>query len=79
MTASRGAATHAGDLYRKSFGFLRHPVRKTEAEAAHLHEVEREGDSGETPFIAILGLLLFLIPIFLVIVGISFAAYSIAG
>jgi hypothetical protein len=29
-------------------------VHAIEAEAAHLHEVEQRGESGETPFIAIL-------------------------
>jgi hypothetical protein len=42
---------------------LRHPVRSVEDEAKHLHEVELEGESGETPFIAILGLIFFLVPI----------------
>ena len=73
------AVRHAGRLYRKTFAFLRHPVRSVETEAAHLHVVERAGESSETPLIAILGIFLFLAPIFLVIVGLSFAAYYIAG
>jgi hypothetical protein len=75
MAAARGAASHAGSLYRK---WLRLPVRKVEAEAQHLLRIEEEGESGETPFIAMLGVALFLTPIFLVIVGLAFGAYYIA-
>ena len=78
MAAGRGAARHAGTRYRKTFAFLRHPVREVEAEAEHLHEVERAGESAETPLIAFLGLILFLLPIFLLMLGIAFAAYYIA-
>jgi len=78
MAGGRDAARHAGSLYRKTFAWLRRPVRKIEAEADHLREIERAGDSGETPFIAMLGVALFLTPIFLVIVGLAFAAYYIA-
>jgi hypothetical protein len=79
MAAGRDVAKHAGTRYRKTFGaFLRHPVREAEAEAAHLRDVERAGESAETPLIAFLGLILFLLPIFLFMLGIAFAAYSIA-
>ena len=78
MAAGRDAATHAGTLYRKAFGFLRRPVQEIEAEAEHLLEVEREGESETTPLIAIFGIILFLAPIVLVILGLSFAAYLLA-
>lgn len=78
MAVAGDAARHAGGLYRRAFGFVRSSARRIEAEAEHLHEVEQAGESGETPYIAILGLLFFLIPIFLVIVGLSFAAYYLA-
>jgi hypothetical protein len=78
MTAGRTAATHAGDLYRKAFAFLRHPVRKVEAEAEHLLEIERAGEGGETPLVAVFGIILFLVPIVLLIGGLSFAAYYLA-
>jgi hypothetical protein len=78
MAAGRDAATHAGSLYRKVFSFLRRPVQGIEAEAEHLIDVEREGESEATPFIAIVGIILFLIPIFLVILGLSLAAYYLA-
>jgi Xaa-Pro aminopeptidase len=78
MATGRDAARHAGSLYRRSFAWLRHPVRKAEAEAEHLREIERAGEAGETPFIVILGLVLFLAPLFLFLVGVSFAAYYIA-
>ena len=78
MAAVRDAARHAGTLYRKAFAWLRRPVRAVEAEAHHLHEVEREGESGETPFIAILGIVIFLLPIVLLVLGLTFAAYYLA-
>ena len=58
---------------------MRHPVRTIEAGAEHLREVEREGESAETPFVAILGLILFLLPIVAIVLGLSFAAYYIAS
>jgi hypothetical protein len=78
MAAGRDVATHAGSLYRKAFGVFRRPVQAIEAEAEHLHKVERKGQSEATPFIAILGVVLFLAPIVLVILGLSFAAYYLA-
>jgi len=73
MSVPGKAAKHAGGLYRKTF--LRHPVQAVEAEAKHLREIEQKGESGETPFIAILGLILFLLPIFAVMLGLAFGAY----
>ena len=58
--------------------WLRHPVREVEAEAHHLHEIEREGERGETPFIAILGMVIFLLPIVVLVLGLAFAAYYLA-
>jgi hypothetical protein len=78
MAAGRDAATRAGTLYRKAFGVFRRPVQGIEAEAEHLLEVERKGESETTPLIAILGVVLFLAPIVLVILGLSFAAYYLA-
>jgi hypothetical protein len=49
-----------------------------EAEAHHLHEVEQIGESGETPFIAMLGLLLFLGSVFAVMLALAFLAYYLA-
>jgi hypothetical protein len=69
---------HAGGRYRRLLGPLRHPVKSIESEAQHLHEIEETGEAAGAPFIAIAGLFLFLLPIFLVIVGLAFAAYYIA-
>jgi len=67
---------HAGGLYRRA---LRrpHPVQRLEHEVEHLHEIEQRGEAGETPYIAIAGVFLFLLPIFCFLVGIAFAAYYI--
>ncbi len=77
MSTMRGALAHAGSRYRR---LLRrpHPVQAIEHEAEHLHQVERAGESGETPFIAIAGIILFLLPILLVFLGLVFAAYYLA-
>ena len=76
MGTGRDAMRHAGGRYRR---ILRHPVEAVEAEAHHLHEVEQAGEVPETPFIALLGVVLFVLPVFLVIVGLAFAAYYLAG
>jgi hypothetical protein len=78
MATGRNAVTHAGTLYRKTYAAVRHPVRGVEAEVEHLREVEEQGESGETPLIAVFGVILFLIPILVVIAGLCFAAYYIA-
>ena len=79
MAAGSEAVRHARGRYSRFFARLRHPVRAVEAEAKHFHEVEREGESGETPFVVILGLILFLLPIFLLMLGLAFAAYYLAS
>jgi hypothetical protein len=78
MAAGRDAARHAGTLYRKAFGSLRRRAREIEAEAEHLLEVEAEGESEATPLIAILGIIVFLTPIVLLILGLAFGAYYLA-
>jgi hypothetical protein len=79
MGAAARATSHAAGLYRRLFDAVRHPVRKLEDEAHHLLEVEELGESGETPFIAILGVILFLLPIFLVMLAIILAVYYLVG
>jgi hypothetical protein len=78
MSVGREAVRHAGGRYRRLLAPLRHPIESVEAEAHHLHELEEAGEAAGAPFIAIAGLFLFLLPIFLVIVGLAFAAYYIA-
>ena len=73
------AVRHAGSLYRRTFRWLLSPLRKIEAEAEHLHEVERAGEEGETPAIAMLGVFLFLLPIFLIMLGLALLAAHLAG
>jgi hypothetical protein len=69
-----GAARHARRLYRKAFRRL----RRIEAEVEHLHDLEEAGEGAETPAIAVLGVLLFLLPAFLFLAGCAFAAYYLA-
>ena len=74
-----GAGRHARRRYERLFRWLRHPIRGIESETHHLHEIEQKGDSGETPFIAILGLVLFLLPLALVIMALAFGAAWLFG
>jgi hypothetical protein len=66
---------HAAGRYRQVFGWAWRPARRVEREVQHLHEVERAGDSGETPYIAMLGLALFLWSMLLLLLGVALAAY----
>jgi hypothetical protein len=75
MRHGPAAIRHAGSLYARTSRWALRPIRKIEAEAHHIHEIEQAGESGETPFIALFGVVLFLLPIFAFIVGLSFAAY----
>jgi hypothetical protein len=61
-------------MYGAAFAWLLRPIRKVEREADHLREIETKGDSGETPFIAILGLIFFLLPIGAVMMLLAFGA-----
>jgi hypothetical protein len=56
----------------------RRPVRTIEREAHHLHEVEQVGESEWTPWIAILGLVLFFVPVFVLMTALTFAASYLA-
>ena len=78
MGVVKDATRHAGGRYRRTFHWITHPVRGVGEEAHHLHEVERAGESAETPLIAMLGLAFFLGSVFLVIVGLAFAGYFLA-
>ena len=54
------------------------PLRAVEREAHHLHTVERAGESEWTPWIALLGLALFFVPVIAVMTALTFAAYYLA-
>jgi len=75
----RDMAGHAGSLYRTLLRQAEKPIEKAEAEVHHLHEVEQRGEAGSTPFIALGGLILFLLPIVAVSIGIAFAVYYLAA
>jgi hypothetical protein len=77
--ASTSATGHAASLYRRLFAAALRSPHRVEAEAHHLHDVERAGESGEAPFIAMLGLILFLIPIFLIMLGLALLAAWLIG
>jgi hypothetical protein len=79
VPAGKDALKHAGGLYRRLYRAALRPIRGAEHEAHHLHEIEQEGESGATPLIAILGLLLFLGSIFIVLLGLALLAYNLAS
>jgi hypothetical protein len=54
------------------------PVRAIGREAHHLHEVEHVGESEWTPWIALLGLVLFFAPVIALMTALTFAAYYLA-
>jgi hypothetical protein len=57
-----------------------HPIQALEREAKHLHQVERQGESGETPLIAVLGLASFLLPLAGVLMLLAFGvAWLVTG
>ena len=57
---------------------LRQPGRAIEREAHHLHDVEHVGESEWTPWIALLGLVLFFAPVIALVTALTFAAYYLA-
>ena len=79
MSAATRATRHAGGLYRKTFNAVSKPFRKIEEEVHHLESVERTGESGETPLIAFFGVILFLLPIFVLMLGLALLAAHLAG
>lgn len=54
---------------------MKDPIESLEGDVRHLHEIEQRGEAGSTPFIAAIGVISFLLPIFLVMLGVAFAAY----
>jgi hypothetical protein len=53
-------------------------VRAIEREAHQLHAIERAGESEATPWIALLGLVLFFAPVIALMTALAFGAYSLA-
>ena len=78
MSTGAHAVRHAGGLYRKVFRLFRHPVEAVEHEAEHLHEIEQDGSAGATPYIALLGVFLFLLPIAAFMMIVAFSAFYLA-
>jgi hypothetical protein len=57
---------------------LRRPVRAVEREAHHLHEVEHVGESEWTPWIVILGLVLFFALVIALMTALTFGVADLA-
>jgi hypothetical protein len=68
----------AGAIRGQALADLTRPVRAIERDANQLHKVERRGESEWTPWIAILGLVLFFASAFVVMGALSFTAYYLA-
>src|SRR5262249_50279679 len=73
------AAKYAGGMYGTAGRRLRHPARSVEDEAKHLHQGELGGETGETPFPAILGLILFSVPLGIAMGLLAFGAAWLFG
>ncbi len=58
---------------------LRHPVRSALDEAHVLVEIERAGESGETPLLALIGVASFVLPVCAAMMALAFAAAWIFG
>jgi hypothetical protein len=68
----KSADRHA---HKRSLGYLPfQPIRAAAREVEHLHEVEHEGESEWTPWIAIAGLILLFAGIGLLLFGVAEAA-----
>jgi hypothetical protein len=59
--------------------FLHHPIRALEHEAEHLRDVERLGESGGTPFIVLLAVASFVLPILALVMLLAFGAAWLFG
>jgi hypothetical protein len=79
MKTPSSAPQHAASLYRRLAAAALRPAHSVEAEARHLHDVEQTGASGQTPYIAILGVFLFLVPIFVIMLGLALLAAWLVG
>jgi hypothetical protein len=55
------------------------PFRTAEAHAQRLHEIEELGLDADAPMIALAGVFLFLVPIFIFLASAAFAAYYLSG
>lgn len=75
MSLAMKGVRHAGGLYRTMFRKALRPWLRIEVEARHLHEIEQVGYAGETPFIAILGLWIFLGSAFAFLLLVASLAY----
>ena len=49
-----------------------------EREAHHLHELEHEGESEWTPWLALLGLVLFFAPVIALVTALTVTVYQLA-
>jgi|HubBroStandDraft_1064217.scaffolds.fasta_scaffold2535693_1 hypothetical protein len=52
--------------------FIHHPIRVVEDEFQHLREVESEGESAETPLIALAAVATVVLPLALLMVALAF-------
>jgi hypothetical protein len=58
---------------------LRRAARHPRVEAERLHDVADEGEAGSTPFIEISRVVAFLLPVFLIMLGLAYGAYRLIG
>jgi len=68
----------SADAQHKVYEVAHLTVRQLQQEAHKLHEEEFEGESAATPLLAIAGVLMVVVPVVLLVLGLTFAAYYLA-
>jgi hypothetical protein len=79
MNALRTAARRSAARWQHFFGAWRPLAENVEAEAGHLHRLELDGESAATPFVAMLEVALFLLPVVVVVIAVSLVAARVLG
>jgi hypothetical protein len=75
LRSEKRTDSDARHSHKRSRGYLRsQPIRAATREVEHLHQLEREGESEWTPWIAIAGLILLFAAIGLLVFGAAEAA-----
>jgi len=70
---------HGCGVCMKTAAWLTSPLRTAEAQAQRLHEIEQLGLDADAPMIALAGVFLFLLPIFIFLASAVFFAYYVSG
>jgi hypothetical protein len=70
---------HGCGVCLRTYAWLTSPLRSVEAQTQRLHDIEQLGLDADAPLIALAGVVLFLLPVFLFLAGSAFGAYYLSG